>query len=137
MNFTDPNRRLNGLTGFGVVNDVVSYDSRALNAMAEQEGYRGYNPVGVTIIGEFAGRNFSPYINYTVSDMNRRTAIDPRLQRLVGGFVSTQIHELGNSVSGILAGNINAFGDPNNRTDVDAGYQLELCVLNNLRGRGR
>lgn len=141
VNFTDPNGRPNGLTGFGIVNDVLSYDSPTLNALAEAGGYQGSHPVGFTGVGIYmAGKTpikFSPFINYTVSDMDRRTARDARLQGLTGGFVSTQIHELGNSISGVLTHNVNTFGDPNNRRDKDSGYRLELCVLNKLGGSGK
>lgn len=137
VNFTDPNRRHRGLTGFGIVNDVTTFDSRRLRRFAQSEGVNT-SPVGVTVVsGTFEDVTFSPHINYTASNRDRLRAVDERLQRLVGGFISTQIHELGNSVSGVLHGNVNTLGNPNDQHDVDAGQRLELCVLNNLRGRGR
>lgn len=74
----------------------------------------------------------SPFTNYTISDRNNYNAFDTGLQSIVGGFISTQIHELGNSIDS-ASGN---YSGKTSAADPDSGYQLELCVEKDLRGQG-
>ncbi len=47
----------------------------------------------------------------------------------------TYVHEFGNLLSRKISSNGSAttFGDSNNRSDDDTGFQLERCVFGNVR----
>jgi hypothetical protein len=74
----------------------------------------------------------SPFTNYTISDRDDHNSFDTGLQCIVGGFISTQIHELGNSIAWGSGNDIGHSRD----TDPDSGYQLQQCVEKELRSAG-
>lgn len=105
-----------GRTGvYEVKNDVTKYSFKT----SPQRG------MGFT-------NSASPYTNYTISDRENHNSFDTGLQAIVGGFISTQIHELGNSID---AASGNYIGK-SRAADPDSGYQLQLCVEKDLRGQG-
>jgi RHS repeat-associated protein len=110
---------------YKVRNDVKRYSSRTLPSRA-----RG--AVGFT-------NPRLPLVNFTISDRDSRQAFDPRLQNMLGGYISVQIHELGNSIS-FLSGGVPAIYDGvreyNGISDYDDGYQLERCVRDELAKLG-
>jgi len=75
--------------------------------------------------------------NYTISDRDQQNSFDPRLQGIVGGFIATQVHEMGNSIAAV-SGNYIGHHDAqyNGTPDSDSGYQLQLCVMNELQNMG-
>jgi RHS repeat-associated protein len=108
VNFTDPNRRLNGLTGFGVVNDVTTYSrSTARTYVNSNYAANGQPPLpSNSVIYGFTSSS-SPHINFTVNDEKNSVNI-----------LKTQIHELGHSLEHILG--ISKYKE--------AGWELENCV---------
>ncbi|MCW5955995.1 MAG: RHS repeat protein [Pyrinomonadaceae bacterium] len=108
VNFTDPARRLNGLTGFGVVNDVSSYSIKtAPEDVRNQEG-KNSKVYGFTNSG-------SPYTNYTLSNITNSMDI-----------LKTQIHELGHSLQYIAMNAVSGY-----KQYGEAGWELENCVRDN------
>jgi RHS repeat-associated protein len=71
-----------------------------------------------------------PYTNFTASDRSNFTGHFPGLDSAVGGFVATQIHELGNSIAAITGKDVGRTG----AKDEDSGYQLEGCAARKLSG---
>ena len=60
------------------------------------------------------------------------------LMNLLGDpFLAAQIHELANSAAAIASGNRDATygGDPDDATDPDTGYQMDKCMVNELKGK--
>jgi hypothetical protein len=89
---------INGKT-FSVENDVGSYTAAALGVIS----YKFHPIAGYT-------NGFSPYLNYTASDLQP-----------VEAFALTQIHELGHSLDVIMSGN--PFG-----TNEASAERLEDCL---------
>ncbi len=118
-----------GMTGlFTVRNNVTRYSSRTLPKRVRAQGHA----LGWTNLGR-------PFVNYTVSDRDRFQSFDPRLQNIVGGFISVQIHELGNSIYGItggITGRYDGVIEYGGTIDSDSGYQLERCVRAELQKQG-
>lgn len=113
VNFTDPNRRLRDLTGFGVVNDVTTH-SRSTARAAVNAIYTagGGSPLpSNTILYGFTDPS-SPHINFTVSDEKNSLNI-----------LKTQIHELGHSLEYIARPAIGGYSKYK-----EAGWKLENCV---------
>jgi hypothetical protein len=159
--FTPSSRGSNGSTTFTynapgtgvplqatVHNDVKTFTGAALDTINDfVDGIQG-RPIasdiryvnGITLKGteEINGRTYSfdYYTNYTASDRVTGYGYFPKLDRRLGGFQSTQIHELGNSISGILTGDLTRFGNTNDPHDKDSGQQLQKCMANKLSGGG-
>lgn len=106
----------NSIRGFTVYNNVTKYTQRGLRAQAP-----GHDPIGLT-------HPRTPYTNYTASDREKYHAFDRGLEQLIGGYMATQIHELGNSIANIIPNHIGKW----DAADPDSGYQLQLCVTEEL-----
>jgi len=108
VNFTNPARTLNGLTGFGVVNDVSSYSIKtAPEDVRNQEG-KNSKVYCFTNSG-------SPYTNFTLSNITNSMDI-----------LKTQIHELGHSLQYIAMNAVSGY-----KQYGEAGWELENCVRDN------
>ncbi|MGH9949781.1 MAG: hypothetical protein ACRD6X_21645, partial [Pyrinomonadaceae bacterium] len=105
FNFTDPNRRLNGYMGFGVMNDVTSYSIVTAPEDVKIQAGKNQRITGFTNSG-------SPHINYTLSNITNWLDI-----------VKTQIHELGHSLQYITRNAVGGFPQYD-----EAGWKLENCV---------
>jgi hypothetical protein len=117
-----------GRTGvFKIRNNVTSYSYRTVPRDVRKRGHA----LGWTRLN-------APLVNFTVSDRDNHDAFDPRLQHMVGGYISVQIHELGNSIYGLSG--VPAYYDYvteyKGTIDSDDGYQLERCVRAELQQHG-
>lgn len=117
VEYTDPsNSRFDGSVAFRVTNDVKSYSFARLKSLGQGEGVGYTNPN-------------SPSVNYTISDRgSHHSGVNRELENLIGGYMSTQIHELGNSIW-YITGNYIGSRNP----DSDSGYPLASCVTDELR----
>jgi YD repeat-containing protein len=127
-----------------VRNDVTSYSGAGINTISNASRAANFRPVnnltytnGTTIARDFTMPNgtvmhFSPYTNYTASDRDRSDGYYSQLNKRLGGFVYTQIHELGNSIAQIYANDMDKYGDPNDSHDKDTGQQLSKCMADKL-----
>jgi hypothetical protein len=126
MNFTDGST-INGFSGFGVVNDVTTYSEKQLRAVEKKR--TGSDPgriAGMTMSGLQNGLYFDPHTNYTVNELRGQPTT--KLDKLVGLQLSTQVHELGNSISDITG---LQFSSSPREKDEDEGMAFENCVAKN------
>jgi len=101
-----------------VTNDTRTYDVGDLSVMSN-EPYTA----GLTF-------NNHPYTNFTASNVWSFVGAFPALESAIGAFVTTQIHEFGNSIAAITGRSVGRKNAP----DKDSGYQLEGCAARKLSG---
>lgn len=102
--------------------------SRGLTGTAGPlRGFTGYGSYKYELEAETL--KFSPYVNYTASDVQNFGAYFQNLANKIGDFQETQIHELGNSIRGLTGMDVGDINDPH---DTDSGQQLSKCVNGKL-----
>ncbi|MEJ7860895.1 MAG: VCBS repeat-containing protein [Pyrinomonadaceae bacterium] len=114
VNFIDPNKKLRGGAGFGVVNDITTYSRGA--ARAEVNAIRKSNgepPLEKNSILYGFTNSDSPHTNFTAND--EKSAVN---------ILKTQIHELGHSLEYIARPAVSGFTQYK-----EAGWDLENCVV--------
>ena len=126
VNYIDPNAP--GTKGvYEIRNDVTKYNYQNLPGNSARRRQGEPPAVGYTSPND-------PFTNYTISDRELHPSSNgTSFQEIVGGFISTQIHEVGNSIelaSGNYIGKSSPGGDP------DSGMQIQICVEKELRSQG-
>jgi hypothetical protein len=115
-NPTAVDNRNNPERSFGpifVVNEVNAYNQRRLSQIA---GDADNTTIGATFY--LPNSSYSPYRNFTASDLTNPTAI-----------LAVQVHELGNSLSMITGKSLPPPAVPGINGDKDAGVTFERCVF--------
>jgi hypothetical protein len=125
-----------------IINDTTSFTIKQIGQIhrygspAKSSGYYKDPPgaLGTTLpkgtwVTSQGIKELGPYTNYTASNTDQGGHYFAGLTNLIGAFVDTQIHELGNSIAFITGVFV---GDPNNEFDSDSGQALEACVARKL-----
>jgi len=113
-----------------IYNNNTSVTARRMSedvANAEKQPLRTIDVMGMT-------NDKSPYYNFTASDRDLYPdrGHHPTLRSALGGNISTQIHELGNSLGAIAFNSSTVDNGPG--VDGDWGYRLGSCVELKLSG---
>ncbi|HXT63141.1 MAG TPA: hypothetical protein VN696_08905 [Pyrinomonadaceae bacterium] len=125
------------MPSFTVVNEVSMYSAAQIKALAGGDPAAGFEAAGIVQAGRRGQHTliqFDPHTNYTASDAGRFSGVGlTGLSRIIGNFLTAQIHELGNSVADITNDPVGQPSPPKGwrgQWDPDDGHQLESCVKN-------